>query len=64
MPVGQSQRLSKPREILLWKEATPPPPAVVKHTAVQGEISKYPRVVIQGHSKPLVLLNPAFSWDW
>lgn len=63
IPVDQSQRVSKPHEILLWKEATPPPPACVKHTAVQGEILKCPSVVIQGHSKLLVLLNPAFSRD-
>lgn len=57
IPVDQSQRVSKPHEILLWKEATPPSPAFVKHTAVQGETLKYPRVVIQGHSKPLVLVG-------
>lgn len=67
IPVGQSQRVSKPDEILLWKEATPPPPpppAFVRDAAVQGEILKCPSVVIQGHSKALVRLNPAFSRDW
>lgn len=52
IPVAQSQRVSKAHEILLWKEAAPPPPAFVKHTAAQGEILKYPSVVMQGTANP------------